>query len=121
MRDESILTRMKNPLLHGKKMKRRKLVSTLICGVVGAVTVIAGGYFADFFGAVFALMFSNWLVVYAFRVRKKDYTGLPHAVDTGGVHRCIFCGNRGIYRQGQYKTNNTHSNCSKCQKHLFTE
>lgn len=38
-----------------------------------------------------------------------------------GQHRCIFCGAKGIYRQGEYKTNNKYARCSNCESSLFSE
>ena len=54
-------------------------------------------------------------------VRKAHYYEIAHSRDGQGNHRCIFCGNRGIYKKGQYATQNTHSHCSKCEKLLFSE
>lgn len=36
-------------------------------------------------------------------------------------HTCIFCGNKGIYRKGEYRGNNQYAYCSKCRKELFIE
>jgi hypothetical protein len=48
-----------------------------------------------------------------------QYYSLPFSKGQGGEHRCIFCGNRGIRRRGEYKTTITYSNCSKCGQQLF--
>lgn len=100
--------------------KKRLGQISVLCGLA----VVASAAAAVFFGAIAALFvvvpalgIGFWL----YRISSKDYYALPHARDASGNHRCIFCGNKGIYRKGEYKTNNTHRSCSKCQKHLFTE
>jgi hypothetical protein len=52
---------------------------------------------------------------------RGEYYSITGALDQRGEHRCIFCGARGIFRQGQYATNNSFAKCSKCQKSLFAE
>jgi hypothetical protein len=108
-------------LAQWETLKQKKMKNALICSGIGVVLVLSGGFVADAFGAIFAFVLSSWMVTRAYRVDKSDYYSLPHALDGDSEHRCIFCGSRGIYRQGQYKTNNTHSNCSKCQERLFSE
>ena len=49
------------------------------------------------------------------------YYTIPGSRDGSGHHRCIGCGNRGIYRSGVYKSNTTHVNCSKCGRHFWSE
>lgn len=51
---------------------------------------------------------------------EADYYSIPGSKDSNGEHRCIHCGHRGIYRHGEYKTNNEHAKCSKCKEHLWT-
>ena len=100
--------------------KKRLGQISVLCGlaVVGsAATAVFFGAIAALFVVMPALGIGFWL----YGISSKDYYALPHSRDTSGNHRCIFCGNKGIYRKGEYKTNNTHSSCSKCQKHLFTE
>lgn len=50
---------------------------------------------------------------------RKEYQKIPHAIDGRGAHRCIFCGNRGIYKHGQYKSNSTWHDCSQCGENLY--
>ncbi len=50
----------------------------------------------------------------------REYYSLPGS-SSGGEHRCIFCGSRGIYRKGEYKTDNTYARCPKCKEGLFLE
>lgn len=49
-----------------------------------------------------------------------EYYSLPGSRDANGKHRCIHCGQIGIFNRGEYATNNKHSDCSKCETHLFT-
>ena len=51
---------------------------------------------------------------------ESDYYTIPGSRDVNGKHRCIHCGRHGIFRKGEYKTNNTHAQCSSCEKHLWT-
>jgi hypothetical protein len=48
-----------------------------------------------------------------------EYYQIPYSKDNNGQHQCIFCGNHGIYKHGQYKTNYIYNKCSKCKKLLF--
>lgn len=58
---------------------------------------------------------------FAMRFDSSDYYSLPHSRDASGGHRCIWCGGRGIWRKGQYKSNATFANCSSCKTLLFNE
>lgn len=51
---------------------------------------------------------------------EADYYSVPGSRDINGEHRCIHCGHRGIYKRGEYKTNNEHAQCSKCKVHFWT-
>ncbi len=48
------------------------------------------------------------------------YYSIPWSKDTKG-HRCIYCGNLGIYRRTPYRTNTTICSCSKCGRFLYQE
>lgn len=64
--------------------------------------------------SMFFLHPSRWLSkgeYYAFRGSRLD----------NGKHRCVFCGGRGIYRRGEYKSDNRYAYCSKCESPLFAE
>lgn len=49
---------------------------------------------------------------------QQEYYGLPGSRDNG-KHRCVMCGHPGIYKHGQYKSDNVFSDCSKCEAQLF--
>ena len=51
----------------------------------------------------------------------SKYYSFPGSRFQDGKHRCIFCGAKGIYRKGEYKTNNKYAYCSKCESPLFIE
>ena len=50
---------------------------------------------------------------------QAEYYSITGSCDHNGEHRCIFCGNKGIYRQGEYAGNTKYAQCSKCQEALF--
>jgi hypothetical protein len=51
----------------------------------------------------------------------SEYYSFPGSRFENGQHRCIFCGAKGIFRQGEYKTDNKYAQCSKCESSLFAE
>jgi hypothetical protein len=53
-------------------------------------------------------------------VSSGEYYALPGSRGPAGDHQCIHCGHRGVYVQGQYRTNFRHHSCTKCKSHLFT-
>jgi hypothetical protein len=50
-----------------------------------------------------------------------EYRTLPGSTDASGKHRCVYCGHRGVYRSGEYKTSSTWHQCTGCRKHLFVD
>lgn len=50
---------------------------------------------------------------------QREYYSIPSSRNEHGHHKCIFCGNRGIYKHGQYKSNLTWHDCSKCGENLY--
>lgn len=64
--------------------------------------------------AFFSINPNRWLST-------EEYYSLPGSRFDNGQHRCIFCGAKGVYRKGEYRTNNTYAKCSKCEHHLFIE
>lgn len=52
-------------------------------------------------------------------LKQSQYYSIAGSKDANGGHRCIFCGNRGIYRHTIYKTTTTLNDCSKCGENLF--
>lgn len=59
------------------------------------------------------------LLLYCRQISRAEYESLPGAIGTDGQHRCIFCGHRGIYRHGQYRSNQVWNDCSMCGRTLY--
>jgi hypothetical protein len=76
--------------------------------VVGAFIVVA------LVSLAFSINPNRWL-------SPSEYYSFPGARFESGQHRCIFCGAKGIYRRGEYKTNNKYAQCSQCESPLFAE
>ena len=100
---------------------RRRFISFSTAGVFAILGVggllIAMPWLAAVVGAA-ALM--SIAVAYYARWDEGDYYTVPGSKDINGEHRCIWCGHRGIYRHGEYRTNNEHAACSKCKTSLWT-
>lgn len=73
-------------------------------------------YFLAFYGVVILTSIfmgrDRWL-------SQAEYYSITGSRDDNGEHRCLFCGNRGIYRHGEYAGNTQYAKCSKCQEPLF--
>jgi hypothetical protein len=97
--------------------KRNTKVITLV------VLLLAGAYALGMRFPVLALcLFPLFFLVDANRwLRKSEYYEIPGSSTPRGEHRCIFCGGRGIYRKGQYKSNAKFASCSKCSAPHFAE
>lgn len=50
-----------------------------------------------------------------------EYRALPGSSDASGTPRCVYCGHRGVYCKGEYKTSSTWHQCTGCRKHLFVD
>ena len=108
-------------LVKWQDMKKNKNSLLLISGILLALFATWFMSDASATGLIVAVIACAWTIWLEQRVSQKNYYALPHAHDEEGEHRCIFCGGRGIYRKGVYKSSTVHSNCSKCQKRLFTD
>lgn len=105
---------------------RNRVIRPFLIGLAGMAIVAAvakGGVFHPLVGipgvaAIFLYtMQSNgyrWLF-------SSEYYSITGSTDQDGQHRCIFCGHKGIFRQGQYRSNATYASCSKCKTSLFVE
>lgn len=102
-------------------LKASKRNTAMWIFAVGAVLTVAAtavfGVTAAMVGGVMTLI----VIMISMRVSASAYYAIPHSLDAKGEHRCIFCGNRGIWRKGVYRTNNKIANCSKCKAELFYE
>lgn len=50
---------------------------------------------------------------------QAEYYSISGSRRPDGKHRCIFCGNPGIYTQGEYAGSTKYAQCSKCREPLF--
>ncbi len=65
----------------------------------------------------------GFLTLFAFsgfmwNMTERQYYSLP-GTGSPSQHRCVLCGNKGIYRSTIYKTNTVRHICSKCRTELF--
>ncbi|WP_375766935.1 zinc ribbon domain-containing protein [Archangium gephyra] len=101
-----------------KASKRNRAMWIFAVGAgLTAVATASVGFEAAPFGGVLTLI----VIMLSMRVSASNYYSIPHSNDAEGEHRCIFCGNRGIWRKGIYRTNDKIANCSKCKAQLFYE
>lgn len=94
--------------------------NSLYCVGAGLVLALAGWFIFSVWGVFGAIALAGLGCYLVTRFHSDDYYSIPHSRDSNGDHRCVLCGNKGIYRQGEYKTQNTHSSCTKCKTHLYT-
>lgn len=92
----------------------------IFVGVGGTLAVICGSL-ANSTTALIVLGVTGLACYLAMRFDSDDYYSVPHSRDAQGNHRCIYCGARGVYKQGEYKTQKTHASCTKCETHLYTD
>jgi len=52
-------------------------------------------------------------------LRSSEYYSIPGSTNLNGEHRCIYCGARGVYKHGEYKSNITYAKCTKCETYLY--
>lgn len=74
----------------------------------------------------FYIYFTIFLMIISLLLNSKlkklsdnEYYTIPTSQDNDGQHHCIFCGNKGIYKNTIYKTNTTINSCSKCKEVLY--
>lgn len=106
-----------------KALQRSKLMFRLLVIGFGLTTafLLIIGEGAGLLGGIVAVSLSVFLSNIFGRVRRREYSVLPGAVDARGNHRCVECGRRGIWRRTVYKTNTTIAACSNCQAELWYE
>lgn len=101
-------------------LRRRKQVHGLYWAVGAAIVMgVAASLIAGAIGLPFAMFAAVLGFLHGRKVRESEYYALPHSRDYAAQHRCIHCGNRGIYRKGEYRSTNTYAYCSKCGAFLF--
>ncbi len=110
--------------MHGDKYKEKSNnPATVIIVYLLALIVlffIVGGDLASFFVISLVMLVFAVMGICATRVVTEEfYYTIPTSRDVNGNHRCIFCGNKGIYKSTIYRTSTTVNACSKCSKELF--
>jgi hypothetical protein len=116
-RNESMLA---HGVIKSHKFKVMTAISVCALSLAGFIWMKSGGGGFPFL-AFFALLAGISVAAWVWRFSRGDYYSIPGSKSSDGSHRCIWCGNRGVWKKGQYKTNLTHCNCAKCKTYLFTE
>jgi predicted RNA-binding Zn-ribbon protein involved in translation (DUF1610 family) len=86
---------------------------------VGAVLAVAAAVIFGLPALIGGVALTIIVLSFTLRMSASDYYSIPHARDAEDEHRCIFCGNRGIWYKGIYRSNAKVANCSKCKEELF--
>jgi hypothetical protein len=111
-----------------KIILRRSVRAVIFIGVVFflatifSITFITTKGYSPFYLLGFVVLINISVISFCSYISsrsRKEYQQIPHAIDGRGAHRCIFCGNRGIYKHGQYKSNSTWHDCSNCGENLY--
>lgn len=103
-----------------KSIKNGKLNTNLI---LYGVTILSMIIFSEF--GLLVYTFSGLLVLAFFMynlsydLNSTEYYSIKYS-KVDGQHRCIYCGNKGIYKSTVYKEGTLISKCSSCQKFLFS-
>lgn len=103
--------------------KRREVRNTALT-IAAAVLVVGVGYgLVKEYGLL--VIASPILALFVYNILGKftptNYYAVEGSLGQDGEHRCIFCGNRGIYRKGEYRTDKKYSSYSACGAFLFQE
>jgi len=77
--------------------------------------------FAIFFGLFAAAASGLSIFLNTGKLREADYRRVQGSRYADGTHRCIHCGNSGIWRQSPYQTLTVIAKCSKCGQYLWNE
>lgn len=111
---------LKNYSEYRSKIKEQASIRNPIVFIISIVACLLVYFLSLPFFILFILPFAMVFWVNPARwLSSNEYYSISGSRFENGSHRCIFCGAKGIYRKGQYKTNNTYSYCSKCGKPLF--
>ncbi len=118
--------------LDAQKEKAFRLLRKAMYIVCGGLLVIWLGMYVvadaaernDIAVVPVAIVFVAFLLALVLRpgwLSAREYYSLPESRDSSGNHRCVKCNGRGIYRKGEYQTDNRYARCSKCELELFKE
>ena len=105
-----------------RKIRKVMLCLAVIAAAVGGVLCLGqSGWENAFFGPAGLLLLFGVMYRPAFTLSRNAYYSIPGTRDADDEHRCFACGNRGIYRHGQYKSTAQHADCSKCGVNLWVD
>lgn len=105
--------------------KRAKLksvgITTLVVFFVIAILGVYSGHtrLVAVVGIAYAVLFAKDFL--RPKRNESEYYALPFSRDEFGNHTCVFCGNTGIYRHGEYGKSTKYVDCSQCGKNLWVE
>lgn len=109
--------------MHEAKLKEKAYnsiaVIVIFSIILALMCLLAGNILGVLIGTAFIGIFFLTFLLAKKSVTEQYYYTLPASKDSEGNHRCIFCGNKGIYKSTIYQTNTVVNACSKCQKPLF--
>jgi hypothetical protein len=94
------------------------LTSCFVLAMAWAQDSGSNGFYY-FLGLAFSLVLTSMFMGRDRWLTQAEYYSISGALDANGEHRCIFCGNKGIYWQGEYAGNAKFAQCSKCKEPLF--
>ncbi len=109
--------------LESYRAKRREVRNTALTAAAIVLACGLGYGFAKENG--FLIIASPIIALFVYsamgRFTASSYYAVDGARGQDGEHRCIFCGARGIYRKGEYRTDKKTASCAKCGTFLFQE
>lgn len=109
--------------LHEAKQQEKAYNSVAVIVIFSIILVLVilmtQNLLGSCIGAFFVAIFFFTLLFAKKSVTEQYYYTLPGSRDSEKNHKCIFCGNKGIYKSTIYQTNTVVNSCSKCQKPLF--
>lgn len=107
--------------LDNKRLKYAKISAGCIAPLTLLITLasIKSGNWT--LTIIFLILNLGVPLFFIYRNRTHDeYYELPGAwID--GKHRCVFCGHKGIYKKGEYKSNCVTASCTGCEAFLYCE
>ncbi len=101
---------------HTKRMWCFSISGLMVLATIGAMFLPSMGF------AILPLVLTISFFFLGFSVdwSEAEYFSIPGSKDPAGNHHCIHCGNIGIYRHGEYRTDKEIADCSRCKKNLWT-
>lgn len=102
--------------------KRARMAFWALCGIAPfTIYFIVMGYLhKDWLMAGILFIVNLGLPIYIVERRRTyaEYLALPGS-ELGGNHHCVFCGHKGVYKKGQYKSDVVTATCTGCNAFLY--